>query len=163
MSKTVLDATTGGKHIWHGDAKDSDRVVFADRRAVPEGEIDQQPGWTVAPDVQADFRELPFADNTFDLICFDPPHRVTDGGMEQLSGIIETKYGALCAETWQDDLRRAFDELWRVLSDGGTLTLKWNDATRDNASILNIIPETPLYGTNTQKGQTDTQWWVFHK
>jgi len=159
----VLDATAGGKHIWHADEKDADRVVFADRRVVSEGEIEQQPGWTVSPDVKADFRELPFADATFNLICFDPPHRITDGGMEQLSGIIETKYGAIRAETWQDDLRRAFDELWRVLQPGGTLTLKWNDATRDNSSILDVIPETPLYGTNTQKGDTDTQWWVFHK
>jgi SAM-dependent methyltransferase len=161
--KAVLDATTGGKHIWHGERKDADRVVFVDRRAVPEGSIEQQANWSVAPDIQADFRELPFAGETFDLICFDPPHRVTDGGMETLSGIIETKYGALRAESWQSDLRAGFLELWRVLRPGGVLTMKWNDATRNNGSVLELLPETPLYGTNTEKTDTDTKWWVFHK
>lgn len=159
----VLDATAGGKHIWHGEHKDADRVVFADRRAVPPGEIGQQPNWSVAPDVQADYRELPFKGGSFDLVVFDPPHRVTDGGMEAISGIIEKKYGALRAETWQADLRAAFDELWRVLRPGGVLTMKWNDAMRSSDSILKELPETPLYGTNTSKGETETEWWVFHK
>jgi len=159
----VLDATTGGKHIWHGESKDADRVVFVDRRVVPAGEIDAQPGWSVAPDVQADYRQLPFADSEFDLVCFDPPHRVTDGGMKAISGIIETKYGCLNAETWQADLRAAFDELWRVLRPGGTLTMKWNDAMRDGDAILSQLPETPLYGTNSAKPDTETEWWVFHK
>lgn len=163
MSKTVLDATTGGKHIWHADHKDADRVVFTDRRAVPEGEIEQQPNWSVRPDVKADYRHLPFKDDSFDLVCFDPPHRVSDGGMETISGIIETKYGALHAESWQADLRDAFVELWRVLNPGGTLTMKWNDAMREDASVLEQLPESPLYGTNTEKDSTATSWWVFHK
>ena len=163
MGKQVLDATTGGKHIWHGDMKEADRVVFADQRAVPAGEIEQQPNWKVAPDVQADYRELPFKSDSFDLVCFDPPHRVSDEGMETISGIIETKYGALHAETWQDDLQRAFGELWRVLKSGGVLTMKWNDAMRSSKEILELLPETPLYGTNSAKPSTETDWWVFHK
>ena len=164
MSKQrVLDATTGGKHIWHGDMKDAQRVVFMDRRAVPPGSIEQQKNWSVTPDVQADFRELPFKSETFDLICFDPPHRVTDGGMETSSGIIEQKYGALSAQTWQSDITDGFEELWRVLRPGGVLTLKWNDATKRSNNVLEQLPETPLYGTNSDKGQTETNWWVFHK
>lgn len=159
----VLDATTGGKHIWHGDLKDADRVVFIDRRSVPPGSIEQQKNWEVSPDVQADFRELPFRCDTFDLVCFDPPHRVTDGGMETLSGVIETKYGALQAETWQSDLVNGFQEIWRVLRPGGILTMKWNDVTCGNGNVLELVPETPLYGTNTEKKGTETQWWVFHK
>ena len=163
MSSTVLDATAGGKHIWHGDMKDAERVVFMDRRAVPKGELELQPNWTVAPDVQADFRNLPFQCKTFDLVVFDPPHRVTDGGMEAISGVIETKYGALRAETWQSDIVTGFKELWRVLRDGGVLTMKWNDATQENGEVLELLPQTPLYGTNTEKKGTETQWWVFHK
>ena len=160
---TVLDATTGGKHIWHGEMKDADRVVFVDRRAVPKGTIEQQKNWSVRPNVQADFRELPFADETFDLIAFDPPHRITDGGMDTISGVIETKYGALRAETWQSDLQDGFAELWRVLRPGGVLTLKWNDATKDADTVLELLPETPLYGSNSAKVGTETNWWTFHK
>jgi len=162
-NRTVLDATTGGKHLWHGDMKDTDRVVFLDRRKLEAGEIEQQKNWEVSPDVQADFRELPFGDAAFDLVCFDPPHRVTDGGMEAISGIIETKYGALRAESWQADILAGFEELWRVLRPGGVLTMKWNDATRSNADVLDQLPETPLYGTNTEKTDSETSWWVFHK
>lgn len=159
----VLDATTGGKHIWHGKMKDAERVVFIDRRAVPPGSIEQQQNWSVMPDVQADFRKLPFKPNTFDLICFDPPHRVTDGGMETISGVIETKYGALSAQTWQSDITEGFAELWRVLRSGGVLTMKWNNTTQRSKNVLELLPETPLYGTNTDKGTTETKWWVFHK
>jgi ubiquinone/menaquinone biosynthesis C-methylase UbiE len=161
MSK-VLDATTGGKHIWHGEMKDAERVVFVDRRTVQSGSIKQQENWSVLPDVQADFRELPFKSDTFDLICFDPPHRVTSGGMETISGIIEQKYGALCAETWQSDIVAGFKELWRVLDSGGVLTMKWNNATQRSSNVLELLPKTPLYGTNSDKGNTETKWWVFH-
>jgi ubiquinone/menaquinone biosynthesis C-methylase UbiE len=163
MPTSVLDATTGGKHIWHGKQKDADRVVFLDRRTLERESITQQPNWDIVPDVQADVRKLPFRDATFDLVCFDPPHRVTDDGMELLSGIIETKYGALRAEHWQSDILAGFRECWRVLCMGGTLTMKWNDATRSNADVLAELPETPLYGTNTEKTDTTTSWWVFHK
>lgn len=163
MTASVLDATAGGKHIWHPESKDAERVVYADRRVVEPGEIDEQPRWSCAPDVLADYRELPFQADTFDLICFDPPHRVTDGGMEQLSGIIETKYGALRAETWQNDLKHSFAELWRVLCPGGTLTFKWADVHKSHDDVLAQLPESPLYGVTTEKKRSEVKWWVFHK
>jgi SAM-dependent methyltransferase len=142
--------------------KDADRVVFVDRRNLPEGSDEHRPNWKVRPDIQADFRELPFSNNTFDLICFDPPHRVTDDGMELLSGPMERHYGALRAESWQSGLVDGFTELWRVLRDGGVLTLKWNDGDRSHEKVLDLLPETPLYGTNGTKGGS-SRWWVFHK
>lgn len=159
--KTVLDATAGGKQMWLPEHKDADNVVFADRRAVHE--LEHQPGWSCDPDVRCDARDLPFADNSFSLVAFDPPHRVTDGGMEQLSGVIEQKYGALTAETWQADLRAAFSELWRVLEPAGTLTLKWADVHKSHDTVLGELPETPLYGVTTEKDRAVTKWWVFHK
>ena len=160
---SVLDATTGGKHIWHEDMKDADFAVFMDRRKVKNGTIKQQEGWSCMPDVLGDTRELPFNDKTFNLIAFDPPHRVTDGGMQMLSGVIETKYGALSAETWQSDLRRSFDELWRVLKPGGTLTFKWADVHKSHKQVLEQIKQTPLYGVTTEKKRAEVKWWVFHK
>lgn len=162
---TVLDATAGGKHIWHPDRKDAEHVVFADRRTVPAGELEHQEGWSCDPDVIADCRALPFASGVFDLVCFDPPHRITDGGMAQLSGVIEKKYGALRAETWQADLRAAVNELWRVLRPGGTLTLKWADVHKSSEQVLAQLDQTPLYGTVDQNrnDRAGTKWWVFYK
>jgi hypothetical protein len=78
-SPRILDATTGGKHIWHEQMKDSADVVFADRRVVEGGELEvYRDNWSVSPDVKADTRSLPFRDNVFDLICYDPPHRINE-------------------------------------------------------------------------------------
>lgn len=160
-SYSVLDATTGGKHIWHEEMTDADHVVFADRRVVDELEL--QPSWQCDPDVLCDFRRLPFEDETFDLVCFDPPHRVNEDGMEQLTGVVLRKYGALRAETWQGDLRAGFDELWRVLRPGGTLTMKWADETKGHDDVLGQIEQTPLFGVTTEKDRATVKWWVFHK
>ena len=161
---TILDATTGGKHIWHEQMKDDDRVVFSDLRNVDEGELEvRRQNWSVDPDVLADTRQLPYKDESFDLVCFDPPHRVNENGMDQLTGILLRKYGALRAETWQADLKASFDELWRVLRPGDTLTFKWADETKAHGEVLDQLDQTPLYGTNTAKGDDSTKWWVFHK
>lgn len=163
MSATVLDATAGGRHIWHPENKDNDKVVYCDMRYEAKGTIREQPGWSCEPDIQADVRALPFEDSVFDLVCFDPPHKITDSGMSQLSGVIETKYGALQAETWQSDLEGAFRELWRVLREGGTLTIKWADVNKSNEYVLQQLPRTPLYGVSRAKGKGEVSWWVFHK
>ena len=45
----------------------------------------------IAPDIQGDFRDLPFDDNTFDLVVFDPPHLLHAGKNSWL----RLKYGVL--------------------------------------------------------------------
>lgn len=164
MTHTVLDATCGGRMIWHETMKNADGVVYSDCRTTAPGEINpNRENAVVAPDVLADARELPFPDATFDLICYDPPHRITEDGMQHLGGIIPRYYGALRAETWRSDLRQSMNELFRVLAPGGTLTLKWADETRPFDAVLDAIDQTPLYGTNTKKGDSPTYWWTFHK
>jgi SAM-dependent methyltransferase len=160
-SPEILDVACGGRMMWHDESKDHDNVLYADRRAVESSQY--QESWSCSPDVQLDVRELPFVDGSFNLICFDPPHRVTDEGMEQLSGVIEQKYGALRAETWPSDLSKAFEELWRVLEPGGTLTLKWADSGVPHDKMLSVLPETPMYGVTTEKERAVVKWWVFHK
>jgi len=159
----VLDATASAKQMWHEDMKSVEKAVYADRRELPPGSNPHRENWNVTPTVQCDTRQLPFADEAFELIAFDPPHRIKDGGMSQLSGVIELKYGALSAETWQSDLQRSFKELWRVLQPGGTITFKWADVHKGHDEVLSLLNQTPLYGTTTQKGENETKWWVFHK
>ena len=83
--------------------------------------------------------------------------------MEQLSGVIEQKYGALTAETWQSDLRSSFDELWRALRAGGTLTFKWADVHKSHDAVHDAVGRTPLYGVTTEKKRSLTKWWVYQK
>ena len=160
----ILDATCGGRSIWYPGQKDNDDTLYIDRREEPP-EFHGQEGRTyeVSPDEVADFRDLPYSDASFNLIVFDPPHETRDGGMDALTGYVTKKYGALEAETWQEDLRAGFDELWRVLSPGGTLVFKFNDISVDFTKVVSLAPQDPLFGTTSKKGNTETRWFVFYK
>ena len=75
MGKSILDMTCGGRSIWFN--KNHPECIYFDRR---EEEFEKSLGKDqstrhirVHPDVMGDFRELPFEDNTFSLVVFDPP------------------------------------------------------------------------------------------
>lgn len=157
----VLDATCGDRGVWL-DEQD-ERAVFSDLR-VEEPGFHGQEGRTyeVQPQVQADVRHLPFPADHFDCAIYDPPHVVKDGGMKQLAGQVQKKYGALRAETWQRDLERAFGELWRVVRDGGTVGFKFSDVSVPFEDVLAHAPAEPLVGTTTTKTKTvETRWFLF--
>ena len=63
-----------------------------------------------------DFRNIPFADGSFAMVLFDPPHLKNVGK----NAWTAKKYGIL-GDDWRDDLRRGFAECFRVLRAGGTL------------------------------------------
>lgn len=78
MNKLVLDATCGSRMIWFN--KNNELAVFVDKR-----ELDCEAIWTsgsgqstrycnIHPDIIADFTDLPFEDNTFYHVVFDPEH-----------------------------------------------------------------------------------------
>src|SRR3546814_20885436 len=69
-----------------------------------------------------DFRDLPYADATFRLVAFDPPHLVHAGPRSWLAA----RYGKL-GKDWREDLRRGFAECFRVLEPEGVLVFKWNE------------------------------------
>ena len=54
--------------------KSNGDALFCDRRQLPHGSIPQQPSFSVNPDQVCDFTDLPFEDETFYLVVFDPPH-----------------------------------------------------------------------------------------
>jgi len=58
----MLDATAGNRMIWPN--KKPPNVIF----------MDKETSLYVVPHLFADFRELPFRDNVFDCVIFDPPH-----------------------------------------------------------------------------------------
>ena len=120
----ILDPCCGGKMLWFN--KNDRRAVFCDRRREKHILCDGRV-FEVNPDTVCDFRKLPFPDESFFLICFDPPHLLQAGE----TSWIKKKYGSLNRLTWSEDLSKGFDECWRVLKPGGTLT----NAARDLAQF----------------------------
>lgn len=168
-SEQILDATCGGRSIWHPESKDREDTLYIDIREEAAGFVDQgfnfeaNPGYEIAPDEQQDFRDLPYPDESFNLVVFDPPHPIRPGGMAGITGATLRKWGCLHAETWQDDLSSGFSELWRVLRPGGTLVFKFNDESADFRDVLELAPAPPLFGTSVNDGRTETRWFVFYK
>lgn len=138
--------------------KDDPAALFVDIRTAEPGHIEVRPNHEVSPDQIADFRDMPFDDESFPLILFDPPHILKRASV----GIMEKKYGSLSRENWRDDLRRGFLECWRVLRTGGTLIFKWSSAEIPLKEVLACFDRSPKFGhTTTRKGTT--HWMVFFK
>lgn len=150
----ILDACCGGRHWWWDKAHPL--ATYMDARRVPAGAIDVRPNWEVSPDILGDFRAMPFPDERFRLVLFDPPHIVRSNP----HGYIATKFGALAPESEQEDLRRGFSECWRVLTPGGTLIFKWGAGGIDR--VRAHFPAKPIVGTRSPRGG-QTRWFVFYK
>lgn len=70
-NKIILDACCGPKMIWF-DKKDP-RAVYMDIRKTELTACDGR-RIIISPDVIGDFRKMPFDDNSFKMVVFDPPH-----------------------------------------------------------------------------------------
>lgn len=110
----------------------------------------------IEPDLVADFTDMPFPDETFALVVFDPPHLVRNGS----TGWLAKKYGKLERE-WRDELRAGFAECFRVLKTDGTLIFKWNERDVPVSEILALTPRKPLIGNRGRNSQS--HWIVFLK
>ena len=140
------------------DAAD-ERAVFVDRRR-ESWVTDTRPGrseTTIDPDIVADFTALPFDDETFWHVVFDPPHFERSGKM----GWLAHKYGWLDGD-WRKMLAAGFAEGFRVLKPGGTLIFKWTATENPVSEILKLAPMKPLYGHKSGK-QAQTHWVAFLK
>lgn len=96
--KTILDACCGSRMFWFD--KNHPNAVYMDNRELETILCDGR-ALNIKPDVVADFRNIPFPDNTFHLVVFDPPHLIQAGENSWLA----TKYGKLNPENWQETIR----------------------------------------------------------
>lgn len=162
MDKPVLDATCGSRMIWFN--KNNELAVFVDKR-----ELDNEAIWTsgdgkvtrycnIHPDIIADFTCLPFEDNTFYHVVFDPPHLIQGGD----NAWMVKKYGKLNKDTWKRMLHDGFSECMRVLKPYGTLIFKWNETQISVKDVIAAIGARPLYGNRSGK-QGKTHWMAFIK
>lgn len=147
----ILDATCGSRMIWFD--KENPDVLYMDNRELTTTLCDGRV-LNIKPDIIADFRNMPFNDNTFYLVVFDPPHLKYAGQNSWLA----KKYGIL-SDNWEEDIRKGFRECMRVLKPNGTLIFKWNEEQIKLKEILNVIEYKPLFGNRRSK----THWLVFMK
>lgn len=147
----ILDACCGSRMFWFD--KNESHTTFMDIRK-ENFEIHGKKV-NVHPDVIGDFRYMPFENNTFNLVVFDPPHLKWAGP----NSIMKAQYGQLDKDTWSEDLAKGFEECMRVLKTGGTLIFKWSDCQVNVKEILKVIPFNPLFG---QRRGT-THWMTFVK
>ena len=153
--KFILDACCGGRLFWFD--KQQKNTIFIDKRKLI-GKRDDGRNLNINPDIIMDNRKMDFPDKSFKLVVFDPPHLI---GKEDSCRVIQS-YGCLNAETWQDDIKRGFNECWRVLEDYGILIFKWNDASKKRAEILRIIGKQALFG-HPNGSKIPTHWFCFMK
>jgi hypothetical protein len=100
---TILDMCCGSRMFWFN--KQDTRAVFTDIRA-EEHELCDGRRLVISPDLIADFRALPLADESFPVVVFDPPHleRVGQSAwMGKKYGRLNKKSGVLICE--QDSKR----------------------------------------------------------
>jgi hypothetical protein len=93
------------------------RVAFPDARTV----LDLTPGagcfWSELEPIhvtveasQADFRDLPYADGSYDVPVLDPPH-ISGGGQRS---VMAKRYGTMRDQDFESDIRAGLREAWRV-------------------------------------------------
>lgn len=136
--------------------KQHPNAIYMDNREV-ETELCDGRKLEVKPDIVGDFRNMPFADNSFKLVVFDPPHLNKLGKNSWMA----KKYGTLLP-TWEQDIKEGFAECMRVLEPNGVLIFKWNESQITTSKILKVIGHQPLFGHPSGK-HGRTKWLAFMK
>jgi len=154
MTKKILDATCGSKMMWFN--KQNPDVIYADKRTEKHVLCDGRT-LSISPDVEIDFTDMPFENETFYLVVFDPPHLVKLGQNSWMA----KKYGRLLPG-WEDEIKKGFSECMRVLKTHGVLIFKWNENQIKINELIKIIGQKPLFGhPSGRNGQTI--WMTFMK
>lgn len=159
--KKILDVTCGSRTIWFN--KNHPVAVYCDKRKTKECGIwrsagrDSQRTCVVEPDIQCDFTNLPFEDNSFSLVVFDPPHLTR---AKETSWLVK-KYGLL-DDNWPKMLHDGFCECMRVLKLDGVLIFKWSEHDIPAQRVWDAIGQKPLFGHHSGKNMK-TFWGCFMK
>ncbi len=160
MTRPILDACCGSRMFWFDRHHPS--VIYMDNRNESHTVKDSsssggQREIIIDPDYQGDFTDMPWEDEQFALVVFDPPHLVRNGS----TGWLAKKYGKL-QRSWENDLTDGFLECFRVLKHHGVLIFKWNEHEIPVSKILALTDQKPLFGNRCGK-TAKTHWIVFMK
>lgn len=152
----ILDATAGFRNMWGKRGKQN--VIFMDKRS------------ECKPDVIGVWENLPFKDNSFDLVIFDPPHIVWNEKWkrsEQRQNILDMFSFWTTKKQITPTLFKALKEFHRVAE---KLCFKWCD-TRDGTTYLKLSSIfrglwEPIYEKKQENkgfGSRYTWWVTFNK
>ena len=158
MDEKILDVTCGARSIWFD--KHHPAAVYCDKLKEQYHHLWKNAGnctLDINPDVMCDFTELPFPDNSFPLVVFDPPHLT---GAKETAWLVK-KYGKL-DDNWPQMLHNGFRECMRVLKPDGVLIFKWSEYDIPAAEVWKAIGQKPLFGHHSGK-QSRTFWGCFMK
>ena len=154
--KLILDPASSTRSFYFD--KEDDRVLFGDIRAKETHLLTNNQTIHIEPDEVMDFREIPYPDESFQCVIFDPPHRIK---LKVESDFIK-KYGSLERESWQEDISKGFAECFRVLKVNGTLIFKWSEVSIPLREVLKLTPYKPVLGHPSGK-RMGTHWVLFIK
>ena len=147
--KKILDATCGARSIWFN--KEHPAAIYCDKREERFQNLWKNAGnctLDIAPDIVCDFTDLPFPDDSFYLVVFDPPHLT--GAKGKLD------------ENWPQMLHDGFWECMRVLKENGVLVFKWSEYDIQAKKVWKAIGKKPLFGHHSGK-RSATFWACFMK
>lgn len=155
MTKKILDPASGSRMFYFN--KKDERVIFGDIRNENHVLSDGRQ-LHINPDVLMDFRDMPFDDEQFRLVIFDPPHLLYPSPNSWMA----KKYGRLDKDNWREDLHKGFSESFRVLEPFGILVFKWNENDIPLKEILALTDQVPIAGHISGKA-SKTHWVLFMK
>lgn len=155
MTTPILDPCCGSRMFYFD--KHNPLVTFGDFREERHTLCDGRK-LKIEPDMKMDFRNLPFPNDSFHLVIFDPPHLKNIGNKAYMA----LKYGRLSPNEWQKDLKQGFQECFRVLKQNGTLVFKWNESQIPLKNILELTDQKPVIGHKSGR-QSKTHWVLFFK
>ena len=155
-TKLILDPASSMRSFYFN--KQDPRVIYGDIREPETHLLTNGQTIHIKPDLVMDFRNLPYNDETFKMVIFDPPHLL---GLSDKSWI-KKKYGGLQKDTWQTDIKKGFSECFRVLVKNGTLIFKWNETSIPLKDILELTEQKPILGHPSGK-RMNTHWVLFMK
>lgn len=151
----ILDVCCGSKMFWYD--KHEPHTTYMDIRKAVYTAMDRghERRIEISPEVQADWKHIPFDAETFDLVVFDPPHLVRAGKTSWLA----KKYGTIDLMGWPHEFHCAFREIMRVLKPTGTMIFKWNEDQIPISKVFEAFGQQPILGDMKSK----TKWSVFIK
>lgn len=152
--KKIIDVCCGGRMFWFD--KNNPDVEFCDIRKEKHILCDGR-SLEINPDTLCDFTDLPFADNSFYIVVFDPPHLIQLGKNSWTA----KKYGKL-PDNWEQVIADGFKECFRILKPNGTLIFKWSETQIKVSEILKLTEQRPLFGHKSGR-LNKTHWLCFMK